>query len=345
LNIANLVQKKKKDFDEDDNDRKDNRDDDTNHTYDGEDSQDLSHDDSTSDLYGSSGSTLSLTQLNLDQIEADRKFMNSLVYGVSCEQGDRSSMEDAHQIIKNFESYVHEAQQYCQQQKKQQPQQQQPQQQPQQQQPKQNHEDNYNGFGVQSFCGVYDGHLGVEAAQYCEKYLAINIAHHLLEQSDICEAMRLGCLQTDREFIKYAQKEKLDSGTVLVLTLLTGKQLSIANAGDCRAVLCRAGKAIELTRDHTPTSFEEKQRIEKEGASLDCESLGGLDVSRSLGDIDPDTGFKIKGLTAEPETCQMYITDDDEFVLIACDGLWDVMNSEVAIKLARNSLREDNIFK
>jgi len=127
------------------------------------------------------------------------------------------------------------------------------------------------------------------------------------------------------------------------MTVLAGKQLYIANAGDCRAVLCRAGKAIPLTRDHKPTVYEERQRVESEGGFVEFEALNGaLEVTRAVGDVDPLTGEKMKGLTAEPETDKIYLTDDDEFVIVACDGLWDVCESDVAVTWARHSLQEEN---
>ena len=53
------------------------------------------------------------------------------------------------------------------------------------------------------------------------------------------------------------------------------------------------------------------------------------------GDIDPKTGRKILGLTSEPEIKSFHLTEEDEFLLIACDGLWDVMKPENSVTLAR----------
>jgi len=228
-------------------------------------------------------------------------------------------MEDEHTIIRNFDAVIHHLQN--------------------------GHSPGSNGqpFGYRSFCGVYDGHSGTEAAQFCRDRLHLNVAQQLLLNSDICEAMKLGCMQTDREFLELSKTEKFESGAVVCLTVLDGKQLYIANAGDCRAVLCRAGKAISLTKDHKPTLYEERVRVESEGGYVEYEALNGLlDVSRALGDRDPDTGEKMKGLTAEPETFKIYLTDDDEFVIVACDGLWDVCESSAAVTWARRSLQEND---
>lgn len=69
---------------------------------------------------------------------------------------------------------------------------------------------------------------------------------------------------------------------------------------------------------------------------------GMIAVSRSLGDVDPDTGAKILGLSADAELMHHYLQDQDEFIIIACDGLWDVMDSKLAVAFARRSLQTHN---
>lgn len=62
---------------------------------------------------------------------------------------------------------------------------------------------------------------------------------------------------------------------------------------------------------------------------------GELAVSRSIGDISPNTGEKYQGVTAEPTVHSRFIQEDDEFIIVACDGLWDAMTSEWAVTFAR----------
>lgn len=119
----------------------------------------------------------------------------------------------------------------------------------------------------------------------------------------------------------------------------------VANAGDCRAVLCRKGKAIEMSRDHKPASLAEKIRIEASGGYVYDGYLNGqLNVARALGDWHieglkhPDGG----PLSAEPELISTRLTKEDEFLIIGCDGLWDVFMSQNAVDFARRRLQEHN---
>lgn len=118
----------------------------------------------------------------------------------------------------------------------------------------------------------------------------------------------------------------------------------VANAGDCRAVLGKRGRAIELSKDHKPNCTSERLRIEKLGGVVYDGYLNGqLSVARALGD------WHMKGpkgsacpLSAEPELQQTQLTEDDEFLIMGCDGLWDVMSSQCAVTIARKELMLHN---
>jgi serine/threonine protein phosphatase PrpC len=69
---------------------------------------------------------------------------------------------------------------------------------------------------------------------------------------------------------------------------------------------------------------------------------GFLEVSRAIGDFDRELQSKTRGLTAHPDTHVMDITDEDEFVIVACDGLWDVLDSHTAVQYARAHLLRYN---
>lgn len=121
----------------------------------------------------------------------------------------------------------------------------------------------------------------------------------------------------------------------------------VANAGDCRAVLCKRGKAVDMSRDHKACCTLERRRIEDSGGYVDNYGYlnGELTVARALGDwhIDGLKEFGVDGpLTAVPEMRELTLSEEDEFLIIACDGLWDVFSSQNAIDFARKQLQLHN---
>ena len=164
-------------------------------------------------------------------------------------------------------------------------------------------------------------------------------------------------MRTDSELYQASQDTlsadtPAGSGTTALTTLVWGNQLLVANAGDCRAVLCRRGRAIDLTEDHKPSNLEEALRVKAAGGHICSDGYlnGHLAVLRALGDhhfkdlkapTGPD-GAMEGPLIARPEVAMHDLLPEDEFMLIACDGLWDVLSSQRAIEIARQSLREHN---
>lgn len=83
-------------------------------------------------------------------------------------------------------------------------------------------------------------------------------------------------------------------GCTANVLLITKDQYYVANAGDSRSVLCRAGKAIALSEDHKPESTIEENRIKKAGGSVVMGRVnGGLNLTRSFGDFDYKTNEKL----------------------------------------------------
>ena len=243
-----------------------------------------------------------------------------------------------------------------------------------------------------SYTQVFDGHSGPDAANYAKDHLHNFFAGYLqadsLDSNDLHEAMvsnsnvlsyillyaaatRIAeviaetpfCSQvqafirTDFELYKACQGPISEtspacSGTTALTAFIWGDQLMVANAGDCRAVLCRRGKAIELSTDHRPSNPEEALRVRAAGGHIcpDGYLNGHLAVLRALGDhhfteLKAPTGPNgtMQGpLTAEPEIASHALLPEDEFVLMACDGFWDVFSSQRAVECARQQLREHN---
>jgi serine/threonine protein phosphatase PrpC len=111
------------------------------------------------------------------------------------------------------------------------------------------------------------------------------------------------------------------------------KRLVIANSGDSRSVLCRSGKAIELSFDHKPDNEIERNRIEKAGSTITAGRVdGNLNLSRALGDlrykrkegISPEE----QPITANPDIKVVDQDKADEFIIMGCDGIWEKWDNQ-----------------
>ncbi|KAK4230859.1 phosphatase 2C-like domain-containing protein [Podospora fimiseda] len=109
--------------------------------------------------------------------------------------------------------------------------------------------------------------------------------------------------------------------------------LYTANVGDARIILCRQGKALRLSYDHKGNDENEGKRISNAGGLILNNRVNGvLAVTRALGDT-----YMKDLVTGHPYTTETVIQPDlDEFIIIACDGLWDVCSDQEAVDLVRN---------
>ncbi|KAF6812635.1 protein phosphatase [Colletotrichum sojae] len=109
--------------------------------------------------------------------------------------------------------------------------------------------------------------------------------------------------------------------------------LYTANVGDARIILCRSGKALRLSYDHKGSDENEGKRIANAGGLILNNRVNGvLAVTRALGDT-----YMKDLVTGHPYTTETVIQpESDEFIIIACDGLWDVCSDQDAVDLVRN---------
>ncbi|PQE16798.1 phosphatase 2C protein [Rutstroemia sp. NJR-2017a BBW] len=109
--------------------------------------------------------------------------------------------------------------------------------------------------------------------------------------------------------------------------------LYTANVGDARIVLCRNGKALRLSYDHKGSDENEGKRVANAGGLILNNRVNGvLAVTRALGDA-----YMKDLVTGHPYTTETVIQpDSDEFIILACDGLWDVCSDQEAVDLVRN---------
>ncbi|GJN92867.1 hypothetical protein Rhopal_005907-T1 [Rhodotorula paludigena] len=105
------------------------------------------------------------------------------------------------------------------------------------------------------------------------------------------------------------------------------RTLYTANAGDARAVLSRGGRAIRLSYDHKGSDAKEVQRVEAAGGYVINQRVNGyLAVTRSLGDSQMK-----QFVVGSPYTTETTLRSDDDFLIVACDGLWDVCTDQQAL--------------
>ncbi|EOD39585.1 hypothetical protein EMIHUDRAFT_55783, partial [Emiliania huxleyi CCMP1516] len=131
-------------------------------------------------------------------------------------------------------------------------------------------------------------------------------------------------------------------GTTACVGLVTATSVTVANLGDSRAVLCRGGGALPLSWDHKPTDEGERSRIVRAGAAvIEGRVNGDLALSRALGDFRHKTASlpaPHQPVSSLADVQTVVRGPSDAFLLLACDGVWDVMASSEAVAFCFGSL-------
>nr|GMD23333.1 probable protein phosphatase 2C 59 [Ipomoea batatas]GME08191.1 probable protein phosphatase 2C 59 [Ipomoea batatas]GME19807.1 probable protein phosphatase 2C 59 [Ipomoea batatas] len=190
------------------------------------------------------------------------------------------------------------------------------------------------GGEVVGLFGVFDGHGGARAAEYVKQNLFSNLISHPSFISDTKSAIADAYNHTDSEFLKSEHTQNKDAGSTASTAILVGDRLLVANVGDSRAVICRGGTAIAVSRDHKPDQKDERQRIEDAGGFVMWAGtwrVGGvLAVSRAFGDR-----LLKQDVVADPEIKEEKVDSSLEFLILASDGLWDVVTNEEAVSMVK----------
>lgn len=141
------------------------------------------------------------------------------------------------------------------------------------------------------------------------------------------------------------------AGCTAVFALIKDGFLHVSNAGDSRAVLCRGGEALAMSEDHKPESETERNRIYAAGGMVTMEGRinGNLNLSRSLGDFEykknPDLPPEAQIITANPDIKTIQLEPADEFLILACDGVWDILSNQEAVDFVRNLMGTKSLTK
>ncbi|XP_057423995.1 probable protein phosphatase 2C 60 isoform X2 [Lotus japonicus] len=133
------------------------------------------------------------------------------------------------------------------------------------------------------------------------------------------------------------------SGSTACVAVIRNDQLFVANAGDSRCVISRNGEAYNLSRDHKPDLDIEKERILKAGGFIHAGRVNGsLNLARAIGDMEFKQNKFLSAekqiVTANPDINIVDRHDEDEFLVLACDGIWDCLSSQQLVDFVRQQL-------
>ncbi|XP_074535859.1 integrin-linked kinase-associated serine/threonine phosphatase 2C [Halichoeres trimaculatus] len=210
-----------------------------------------------------------------------------------------------------------------------------------------------------SYFAVFDGHGGARASRFAAENLHHNLAKKFPNgEKENLDKLIKKCLldtfrQTDEDFLKKAssQKPAWKDGSTATCVLVVDDMVYVANLGDSRAVLCRMESTAEadgerrsvtlaLSKEHNPTIYEERMRIQRAGGTVrEGRVLGVLEVSRSIGDGQ----YKRCGVISTPDLRRTQLTANDKFILLACDGLFKVFSADEAVKYVLRVLQEGSM--
>lgn len=205
-----------------------------------------------------------------------------------------------------------------------------------------------------NYFGLFDGHGGGKISKFCKKYLhkyfmENEIINKLPSKSKNYDKIIIKTFENIQKILTEKEKEAKNVGSTSLITLIYEKEkkyfIKIINLGDCRAIMCNEYNiALQLTKDHKPTSYEEYKRILFENGKITKESnddyrINGMSVSRSFGDID-----------AKPHVSHIpdifdYDINKSKFIIMGCDGLWDTLTNQEAVDFVLSEIENNNYKK
>lgn len=227
--------------------------------------------------------------------------------------------------------------------------------------------EDYGNRGDVVLCGMFDGHgpwghmISKQVRKSLPSQLLTNWQQNLSMQTDQNHLFpfnlwKQSCLKTyaaiDEELKQHPRIDSFYSGTTALTLVKQGRHLVVANAGDSRAVLAVTSgdgclKPIQLSVDFRPNLPEEAERIKQSKGRVVClkdepgvyrvwtpdSGTPGLAISRAFGDYCT----KQYGLISVPDVSHRIITTSDQFVIVATDGVWDVMSNQEAVHIVSST--------
>jgi serine/threonine protein phosphatase PrpC len=215
------------------------------------------------------------------------------------------------------------------------------------------------------FVAVFDGHGGAGVSEFLREHLYENVCHflelkhgqegdesvnkYIPSVSSQAGALRAAFEKVESDIIA-DDALKYQGSTAVAVVVHEGEDghrtIMSANVGDSRAIMSRKGKAVDLTRDHKPSDEREKQRILAMGEEIEWDNFSkvhrvrSLSLSRAIGDR-----YAKPAVSSEVEIRHFSVAEEgDNFVLLASDGLWDVMTSQEVVNFVQERLDGDFVL-
>mmetsp|Transcript_20330 Transcript_20330/g.68928 ORF Transcript_20330/g.68928 Transcript_20330/m.68928 type:complete len:395 (+) Transcript_20330:58-1242(+) len=189
---------------------------------------------------------------------------------------------------------------------------------------------------------VFDGHGGHDVSAHVAKELMPRFARAMEDKSDAGAALQTVLIDIDfhmRTDLSLAGQLE-QTGSTAVCVCVEATQITSCWLGDSRAVLSSAGKVIALSDDHKPSCEAERERISRaDGQVVRGRVNGVLAVSRALGDYVYKSNEALSTheqlVSCCPETRRRPRENADEFIIVACDGIWEKVSNEQAVAFVR----------
>lgn len=182
----------------------------------------------------------------------------------------------------------------------------------------------------------FDGHGGAACSTFAAAQIRGAVLHNCANMAATpSSALSSAFEQLDAAFLASIPSTE-ESGATALAALIVGGALFVANAGDCRCILSRTdGSVTALSRDHVAVDPDEAARVSARGGEVvNGRVMGRLLVSRALG----DRALK-QFVPPTPDVVEHALSGQDDFLVIATDGLWDVVSPEHAAELVRSTVR------
>ncbi|EKE40497.1 protein phosphatase, putative [Entamoeba nuttalli P19] len=213
--------------------------------------------------------------------------------------------------------------------------------------------------------GIYDGHGGIQASQYCANEMKKTLLNSPHFPSSIQESLTETYLSLDSK-LKTPEGSKMladicktenydnqmlvngscevakDIGSTALTLVINENEVVIANVGDCRCLLLKNDNEIlQLTTDQKPNVKSEVDRIVSCGGVIRNGRVNGnLSLTRAIGDLQFKKGNDVNKyiISPIPEITTYELEGNEDFLVLACDGIWDVLSNEDVVSIIKEGI-------